>query len=145
MLGRVFRTEEAETSRVEAFSDGVLAIVITLLLLEIKVPQDLESDADLWRAIGGLAPSVGAWATSFLFVLVFWVARHTLPAAQGAVPRRYFERAMRRGLVAPALYAVSLVLAFTAPWAAIAIQVLVPVLFVFPTHRPTASAAAPEA
>jgi uncharacterized membrane protein len=35
MPGRVFRTAEAETNRVEAFSDGVLAIVITLLVLEI--------------------------------------------------------------------------------------------------------------
>jgi uncharacterized membrane protein len=38
MSGNLFRTDETETDRVEAFSDGVLAIVITLLVLEIKVP-----------------------------------------------------------------------------------------------------------
>jgi uncharacterized membrane protein len=162
MLGRVFRTEEAETSRVEAFSDGVLAIVITLLVLEIKVPQNLKSDDDLWRAIGGLAPSVGAWATSFLFVLVFWVAHHTLFTQLRKVDRGLlwlnglflfgisfspFPTALAGAYPAatPAVFLLSLVLAFTAPWAAIAIQVLVPVHFVFPTHRPTASAAAPEA
>ena len=46
------------TNRVEAFSDGVIAIAITLLVLEIHVPQveDASSDA-LWRALAGLWPS----------------------------------------------------------------------------------------
>ena len=61
----------------EAFSDGVLAIVITLLVLEIKVPQALPNDeAALWQAIAGQLPMIGAWVVSFLFVLVFWVAHH---------------------------------------------------------------------
>jgi uncharacterized membrane protein len=75
--GAVLRTGAADTSRVEAFSDGVLAIVITLLVLEIKVPQALPNDeAALWHAIAGQLPMIGAWVVSFLFVLVFWVAHH---------------------------------------------------------------------
>jgi len=60
MIRKLFRTEEAETGRVEAFSDGVLAIVITLLVLDIKVPHDIKSDAALWQAIAELGPTVGA-------------------------------------------------------------------------------------
>ena len=79
MRARVFRTDPHETARVEAFSDGVLAIVITLLVLEIQVP---EHALDLPGGIAGLvrdvAPQVGAWMLSFLFVLVFWVAHHSL-------------------------------------------------------------------
>jgi uncharacterized membrane protein len=78
MVRKLFRTEEAETSRVEAFSDGVLAIVITLLVLDIKVPQTADSDAALWQAILQRLPMIGAWMVSFFFVLVFWVAHHTL-------------------------------------------------------------------
>ena len=55
-----------ETSRVEAFSDGVFAIAITLLVLEIKIePEQFE---DLWRALADEWPSYLAYVTSFLTV-----------------------------------------------------------------------------
>jgi uncharacterized membrane protein len=73
----VLRTGIAAKGRVEAFSDGVLAIVITLLVLDIKVPQAVpNNDAALWRAIAAQAPMMGAWVVSFFFVLVFWVTHH---------------------------------------------------------------------
>jgi transmembrane protein TMEM174 (potassium channel) len=51
------RTEEKETGRVEAFSDGVLAIAITLLILEIKVPKVEEvAEAGLSAKLLGLWP-----------------------------------------------------------------------------------------
>jgi uncharacterized membrane protein len=203
MRRRLFRVEETETGRVEAFSDGVLAIVITLLVLDIKVPAKADGDAALWQAMVERLPMIGAWLVSFFFVLVFWVAHHTLfsqiaktdrgllwlnglfllaisfspfptalvgehPGATPAVfllslvmflaagffvsmrwyatlkgrlarpeiPRQYFLRAFRRGLVAPFLYAVAMGLSFVAPWSAVLIQVLVPVLFVIPTRAP---------
>jgi uncharacterized membrane protein len=74
----MFRSGEAETARVEAFSDGVLAIVITLLVLDIKVPHVAAENAALWTALFHLLPTIGAWVVSFLFVLVFWVAHHYL-------------------------------------------------------------------
>jgi len=67
-------------TRVEAFSDGVIAIIVTILVLEIKVPR-LEGDrldeqllVALWHAL----PLVGAYAVSFMVLLVFWVAHHQL-------------------------------------------------------------------
>lgn len=77
----LFRTGPLATSRVEAFSDGVLAVVITLLVLEVKVPSDLKSDLALWRAIWGIAPVLLAWVVSFAFVLTFWVSHHYFFAA----------------------------------------------------------------
>jgi uncharacterized membrane protein len=65
-------------ARLEAFSDGVLAIVITLLVLEIKVP-DLEnplSGQEAWKALLVLAPKFIGYLLSFFFVAVFWVNHH---------------------------------------------------------------------
>jgi uncharacterized membrane protein len=73
----VFRVGESDASRVEAFSDGVLAIVITLLVLEIGAPHLAHpTDAELWTALEALLPKIVAWVVSFFFVLVFWVAHH---------------------------------------------------------------------
>jgi TMEM175 potassium channel family protein len=72
----IFRTGPLSTTRVEAFSDGVLAVVITLLVLEVKLPSDLQTDTALWAAIRQLAPVLAAWAVSFAFVLTFWVSHH---------------------------------------------------------------------
>jgi uncharacterized membrane protein len=83
----LFRTDTAETGRVEAFSDGVLAIVITLLVLEIHVPQVAGEDGARWRALLGLLPIIGAWAISFVFVLIYWVAHHYMFADLRRVDR----------------------------------------------------------
>lgn len=72
----LFRTGAIEKNRLEAFSDGVIAIVITLLVLEVKAPEGLPDEAALWHALAHLAPVVAAWVVSFFFVLVFWVNHH---------------------------------------------------------------------
>ncbi|MBI2173941.1 MAG: DUF1211 domain-containing protein [Candidatus Omnitrophica bacterium] len=64
--------------RVEAFSDGVLAIVITLLVLEIKVPHlyDPLSQQEAGRALQVLFPKFASFILSFAYVAVFWVNHH---------------------------------------------------------------------
>jgi uncharacterized membrane protein len=71
---------EKETGRVEAFSDGVFAIAITLLILEIKVPHQAAnaSDAALTAALIQLWPSFVAFAGSFFAILIMWVNHHGL-------------------------------------------------------------------
>jgi TMEM175 potassium channel family protein len=59
---------------VEAFSDGVFAIAITLLVLEIGVPES--AFGDLWRGILDQWPSYLAFATSFLTIGAFWLVHH---------------------------------------------------------------------
>lgn len=72
---------DMDTSRLEAFSDGVFAIAITLLVLNLVVP--LSSDprvkqASLWDALLRQWPDYLAYLISFLFVLVMWINHHTL-------------------------------------------------------------------
>jgi uncharacterized membrane protein len=65
-----------DTGRLEAFSDGVFAIAITLLVLEISVPDDAFDD--LVRAIAEQWPSYLAYVTSFLTIGALWLAHHGL-------------------------------------------------------------------
>jgi uncharacterized membrane protein len=67
-------------SRVEAFSDGIFAIIITLLILEIKVPhiESPESINELTENLLHLAPKFIAWVISFLTVAVIWVNHHRI-------------------------------------------------------------------
>lgn len=66
--------------RLEAFSDGVFAIAITLLVLEIRVPpaQDLDTSAHLIAALGALWPSYLGYAVSFATIGIMWANHHNL-------------------------------------------------------------------
>jgi uncharacterized membrane protein len=68
-----------ETGRIEAFSDGVFAIAITLLILELKVPPvDQFGEGGLSRALARLWPSYLAFFMSFSVILVMWVNHHRI-------------------------------------------------------------------
>jgi len=62
-------------TRLEAFSDGVLAIAITLLVIEIRPPEVHEGES-LARALWGLWPSYLAYLVSFLTIGVIWLNHH---------------------------------------------------------------------
>lgn len=66
------------TGRIEAFSDGVFAIVITLLILEIQVPHLDPSggSAALGLALINLWPKFASFVVSFIVVGVYWVGHH---------------------------------------------------------------------
>jgi uncharacterized membrane protein len=65
-------------SRLEAFCDGVFAIALTLLIIDIKIPstEKISSTADLWRALGHILPSIFAFVLSFIIILITWVNHH---------------------------------------------------------------------
>ena len=65
-----------ETGRVEAFSDGVFAIAITLLVLEIRLPA--ESEGELAELLLAQWPSYVAYVISFMVIAVMWVNHHHL-------------------------------------------------------------------
>jgi uncharacterized membrane protein len=71
-------TESKSLARVEMFSDGIFAIAITLLILEIKVPRidTIHSSKDLVDALIRLWPSYFAFSYSFGGILVQWVVHH---------------------------------------------------------------------
>jgi uncharacterized membrane protein len=71
--------QEKETGRVEAFSDGVFAIALTLLVLDIKVPHLEQVElTSLGTELVHSLPNVFAFAASFFFVLVMWINHHRL-------------------------------------------------------------------
>jgi TMEM175 potassium channel family protein len=66
-----------DSGRVEAFSDGVFAIAITLLVLELAVPK-LRASESLWSALGEQWPSYAAYVVSFLVIGIIWANHHTV-------------------------------------------------------------------
>jgi uncharacterized membrane protein len=70
--------ENKETGRVEAFSDGVFAIAITLLVLNIQVPHDLPAGKSLANALIDQWPTYLAFVTSFATIGIMWINPHRL-------------------------------------------------------------------
>jgi len=66
--------------RLEIFCDGVFAIAITLLILDIKVPplESVHSVNDVWRSLGALWPAFFALVLSFTIIFVSWIGHHNL-------------------------------------------------------------------
>ena len=75
--------EEMTTTRLEAFSDGVIAIIITIMVLELRAPAE--------PTLGALfkhAPQFLTYALSFLVIAIIWVNHHPLmPAARAPTAR----------------------------------------------------------
>ena len=71
-------SEPNPNSRLEAFCDGVFAIALTLLIIDIKIPSttEINSTADFWHALGHVAPSIFAFILSFIIILITWVNHH---------------------------------------------------------------------
>ena len=68
-----------DTNRLEAFSDGVMAIAITLLVLEISVPSlQGARDGTLGSALVELWPSYVAYVVSFLVIGAIWINHHAM-------------------------------------------------------------------
>ena len=59
--------------RMEAFSDGVIAIIITVMVLEIKVPHGTD-----WTALRSLIPTLLIYLLSFIFLGIYWINHHHL-------------------------------------------------------------------
>lgn len=62
-----------KANRMEAFSDGVLAIIITIMVLEFKVPEGHD-----WHALVELGPKLVSYIFSFVYVGIYWNNHHHL-------------------------------------------------------------------
>ncbi len=64
--------------RLETFSDGVFAIALTLLIIDIKIPAtpEINNNADFWLALRHIAPSLLSFVLSFAIILITWVNHH---------------------------------------------------------------------
>src|SRR4051812_36788251 len=68
------------TSRLEAFSDGVLAIIITIMVLELHAPEE-----PTLRALGKVATGFSTYALSFVYVGIYWNNHHHMFALTARV------------------------------------------------------------
>jgi uncharacterized membrane protein len=59
--------------RLEAFSDGVIAIIITIMVLELKIPH-----GDDWHALASMIPMFLTYVLSFVFLGIYWTNHHHL-------------------------------------------------------------------
>jgi uncharacterized membrane protein len=59
--------------RLAAFSDAVIAIAITIMVLELKVPHSSD-----WSALAGLAPVFASYVLSFIYLAIYWNNHHHL-------------------------------------------------------------------
>jgi len=62
-----------QKERLTAFSDGVVAIIITIMVLELKVPHGAD-----WAALATLAPTFLSYLLSFIYVGIYWNNHHHL-------------------------------------------------------------------
>jgi uncharacterized membrane protein len=65
------RREIMTTTRLETFSDGVIAIIITIMVLELRVPHDAES-----ASLRPLVPVAGSYVLSFVYLGIYWNNHH---------------------------------------------------------------------
>ncbi len=68
---------ESETTRTEAFSDGIFAIAITLLILDLRSPE-AKSSHELWQKLGALWPGYIAYLMSFIIIGIMWMNHHMI-------------------------------------------------------------------
>jgi uncharacterized membrane protein len=68
------------TGRLEAFSDGVLAIVITIMVLELRAPHGAD-----WAALQPLLPKFLSFVLSFIYLAIYWNNHHHLLKLSGTV------------------------------------------------------------
>ncbi len=59
--------------RLEAFSDGVIAIIITIMVLEMRAPDDTT-----FEALKPVLPTLSSYVLSFIYVAIYWVNHHHL-------------------------------------------------------------------
>ena len=65
--------------RLAALSDGIFAVAMTLMVLDLRLPaaQAIHGERDLWHALGALAPRLLTYLMSFLTLGIFWVGQQT--------------------------------------------------------------------
>jgi uncharacterized membrane protein len=68
-----------DVGRISALSDGIFAVAMTLIAIEIRTPAsaDVHSEGELWAALVALSPHLLTWLLSLLTLGIFWVGQQT--------------------------------------------------------------------
>jgi uncharacterized membrane protein len=73
------RIAAQDLGRIAALSDGIFAFAMTVLVLEIHIPDklDIHSEAELWAGLAALGPRIVTWLLSLMTLGIFWVGQQT--------------------------------------------------------------------
>ncbi len=77
--GRAVREEKITADRLAAFSDAVFAVIVTIMVLELKAPEQ-----PAFSALGPLWPTAISYVVSYLFIAIIWVNHHYLMRFAGS-------------------------------------------------------------
>lgn len=71
-------TPQLSKHRIEALVDGIFAVAMTLLVIDLRLPEHLSltSDAQLREALAELLPNLYSWLVSFIVLGIFWLGNH---------------------------------------------------------------------
>ena len=113
--------ESNTNSRLEAFCDGVFAIALTLLIIDIKIPsrENIYTTNDLWLSLTHLLPSIFAFLLSFIIVFITWVNHHLTKNEKSTLA---MGKNQRNGYFAFIFYALCAIIAF---WFPLTIAILI--------------------
>ena len=78
---------EVSPERLRAFSDGVIAIIVTIMVLELKIPEHVGDKGLVHGLLIPLGPKLGCYAMSFLVVVTMWGNHYALMAPLRHVTR----------------------------------------------------------
>lgn len=67
-----------DKKRFEAFLDAIIAILLTILVLEIKIPENNVENASTYEQVKSLAPYIVSYLSSFMLIVGFWIDYHLL-------------------------------------------------------------------
>jgi TMEM175 potassium channel family protein len=125
-----------EKGRLEAFSDGVVAVIITIMVLEMKVPHEV--DVTGWMGENKFAPTPTALYGVVLLMaaIAYWILQRTIIADQGdtsvlaaAVGNDF------KGKLSLVCYAVAIPIAFIHEWISGGLYVLMALIWLVPDRR----------
>ncbi|MGH8127317.1 MAG: TMEM175 family protein [Gammaproteobacteria bacterium] len=138
-----------KTSRLEAFSDGVIAIIITIMVLGLS--ETVGKGAG-WNALRPVVPVFLSYVLSFIYVGIYWSNHHHMLNATGQINGGILQRSIiahngrtsklaqaighdTKGKLSTVAYALGIGLAFVNSWVANGIFLLVALMWLVPDRR----------
>ena len=78
-----------DKKRFEAFIDAIIAILLTILVLEIKIPENKIENASTYEQVRSLTPSIISYLASFMLIVGFWIDYHFLFVNITTITKRF--------------------------------------------------------
>src|ERR1051325_3599465 len=78
-----------DKKRFEAFLDAIIAILLTILVLEIKIPENNNENVSTYEQVKSLSPYIVSYLASFMLIIGFWIDYHLLFVNITTITKRF--------------------------------------------------------